>query len=229
VSAHCLFCGGAVGASGACEGCGTYRRTVDEKRIGAPCPRCAGVHLGPVEIGAVVVQGCARCRGVFLTAIEWDAILEMTARSRVPAPVALAPAPPPPVEFGAKESADSHPYRGEISSAVAERIEEIAPEIDREAPVRCPVCSAVAERVEFAFFSRISVDVCRLHGLWLDGGELAQVVERAKAPPMLTDADWRPSEPELQAYELVDPTRDVISLPELVLRTIARILWRRPE
>ena len=216
-----------MGASGACEGCGTYRRTVDEKRIGAPCPRCAGVHLGPVEIGAVVVQGCARCRGVFLTAMEWDAILEMTARSRVPAPVSLAP--PRPVEVGAKESADAHPYRGEISSAVAERIDEIAPEIDREPLVRCPVCAAVAERVEFAFFSRISVDVCKLHGIWLDGGELAAVIERAKQPPIVPDADGRPSEIEKEAYEQVDPTRDVMSLPELVLRSIARILWRRPE
>jgi Zn-finger nucleic acid-binding protein len=49
-------------------------------------------------------------------------------------------------------------------------------------PVRyreCPVCSEVMLRKNFAGASGVVVDVCPVHGLWLDRGELATMIEFA--------------------------------------------------
>ena len=43
--------------------------------------------------------------------------------------------------------------------------------------VRCPTCSEMMNRRQFADGSGIVLDVCRLHGTWLDAGELRAVVE----------------------------------------------------
>lgn len=52
-------------------------------------------------------------------------------------------------------------------------------EFKRETSVRyihCPVCRKMMNRQAFARISGIVIDVCKSHGLWFDGGELAEVV-----------------------------------------------------
>lgn len=45
------------------------------------------------------------------------------------------------------------------------------------AMVRCPSCNGEMERGRFAASSPIVVDVCTRHGVWLDAGELGEVVD----------------------------------------------------
>ncbi len=40
----------------------------------------------------------------------------------------------------------------------------------------CPACRSMMERATFAARSGISVDVCNMHGIWFDAGELFQTV-----------------------------------------------------
>jgi hypothetical protein len=55
--------------------------------------------------------------------------------------------------------------------------------------VRCASCNNEMERGRFASSSPIVVDVCVRHGVWLDAGELGEVVDfvakraRGEAPP----------------------------------------------
>ncbi len=42
--------------------------------------------------------------------------------------------------------------------------------------VRCPICKRSLERGRFAGRSPVVVDLCDRHGLWLDAGELAQIL-----------------------------------------------------
>lgn len=191
MSGHCLFCGGHVLETGACELCGIRRLAVAEKRIGARCPRCATEHLGPVGIGALVVQGCERCRGLFVATSEWDALLDLTEHASLPEEVVLRPTSP-----------DATP------AADAYRSPHLPPQIDVEPLVACPVCRARCERVEFAGISRVMVDVCARHGVWLDAGELAQVVARTRENPVFLEGDKNaelrgdpvdPSQPSLLA------------------------------
>ncbi|HEY1956283.1 MAG TPA: zf-TFIIB domain-containing protein [Polyangiaceae bacterium] len=204
-------------AGDACDVCGTRRLAVDEKRVGAHCPRCAGLHLGPVEIGTIVVQGCAHCGGLFVAASEWDAILDLSPRDPLPEPLPLRPSFEPPIAR-VEESIDTHPYRGEISAAVRER-ESKAPPISVDGDVACPVCRTTAERFEFGGISQVFVDVCNLHGIWLDAGELAKVVRHARENPIFSTAN-QPKLEELVTLHFGKPP----SLAQLVLHAIVRYL-----
>jgi Zn-finger nucleic acid-binding protein len=42
---------------------------------------------------------------------------------------------------------------------------------------KCPECSSLMGRKNFAAGSRIVMDVCARHGVWLDGGELRAMLE----------------------------------------------------
>jgi Zn-finger nucleic acid-binding protein len=47
--------------------------------------------------------------------------------------------------------------------------------------IDCPVCSRLMNRVNFGSRSVVIADQCREHGMWLDGGELRQILEWTKA------------------------------------------------
>jgi Zn-finger nucleic acid-binding protein len=47
--------------------------------------------------------------------------------------------------------------------------------------IDCPVCRKLMNRINFASRSGVIADQCRDHGLWLDGGELRQILEWVKA------------------------------------------------
>jgi Zn-finger nucleic acid-binding protein len=55
--------------------------------------------------------------------------------------------------------------------------------------VKCPVCAKPLERGRFAGRSAVVVDLCDRHGLWLDAGELTQILaftaETRQRPPAL--------------------------------------------
>ena len=47
--------------------------------------------------------------------------------------------------------------------------------------IKCPVCREFMHRANFAQKSGVIVDSCRLHGLWLDSGEVTHLMEWKKA------------------------------------------------
>lgn len=47
--------------------------------------------------------------------------------------------------------------------------------------INCPVCSEQMARRNFGFRSGVVTDVCLKHGVWLDNGELRQLLEWKKA------------------------------------------------
>jgi Zn-finger nucleic acid-binding protein len=60
-------------------------------------------------------------------------------------------------------------------------------------PVRyrkCPACGDMMQRQNFRESSGVVVDVCSAHGIWLDRGELATLIEFA-ASGALADAERR--------------------------------------
>jgi len=150
---HCLFCGGQVGGA-TCERCGAIHQVKNEKHVGAHCPRCKEPRLAPFAIGPASLQGCATCRGSFLPATEWDLLLDVAERGRLPSEAGSVVPPPP--------------GQGPSQTALTDRI-------------NCPTCGQGMQTLEFATFSKVMVDVCRLHGIWLDGGELIAVVEAVRA------------------------------------------------
>jgi Zn-finger nucleic acid-binding protein len=173
VSEHCLFCGGHIQGEGACEVCGARREAVDEKRVGARCPRCHEVRLIQFALGPVALQACGRCQGSFLPAAEWDNLLDTFEDSPLPTDLAI-PEVVAPDEAG--DAGTASPYREAAPPAGLHAHSRP----DLAAPVSCPTCETPMDRLEFGGVSKVFVDVCRLHGIWLDGGELAEVLERTR-------------------------------------------------
>ena len=165
MSEHCFFCGHVIGADESCESCGAVRHTRDEKRVRVPCPRCHEVRLFPFALGSVALQSCGRCKGSFVSPKEWDALLDVFAREPLPE-VIIAD-----LATHGDDTVDRSPYR---RAAPATPPDEAAPDLDEA--VRCPTCGEAMDRLEFAGISGIVVDVCSLHGIWLDGGELERIV-----------------------------------------------------
>ena len=227
MSEHCLFCGSCLSANlDACGHCGAIRETRNEKRVGAPCPRCHDVRLIQFALGEVALQACGRCQGSFLAATEWDNLLDSFEKRPLPEDLVISEAPARPAEsFGASPYREATPGPAEAERARSE------PNLDE--PVSCPTCEAVMERLEFSGVSNIIVDVCKSHGIWLDGGELSLVVENARknpaVPSMPVDEEARdyalrrslvdvsPREPSLatvMARRLIAVTKRVVALKE---------------
>lgn len=53
----------------------------------------------------------------------------------------------------------------------------------------CPRCSAVMTQCEFGGSSGVFVDTCKKHGVWLDHGELRQVVDFLAERQNVTEGD----------------------------------------
>lgn len=166
VALHCFFCGNLVGEQG-CSLCGTVRDTRDERRARARCPRC-GEHarLAPFGLGEAALEACPRCKGMFVNAVDWDTLLDVF--SQEPLPDVLVPDAEGPSIYG--------PYRSAPSS-------RDAVQIDLAADVRCPTCGDAMERLEFGVMTRVIIDVCAKHGVWLDAGELERIIESVHPHP----------------------------------------------
>lgn len=81
---------------------------------------------------------------------------------------------------------------GELEDLIKASMDQGNPEIDElnkthhtkrphTAYVPCPVCSGIMHRVNFGTRSGVIIDRCHMHGMWLDGGELGQLLEWVKA------------------------------------------------
>lgn len=94
--------------------------------------------------GRTMVLQCVDCRGCFLRLHAWSEILD----------------------------------RASLAST-AEIAHFLPPEPGRELPrqvllewVRCPDCTRVMDRITFGARSDVVVDICNMHGIWVDAGEL---------------------------------------------------------
>lgn len=163
--ANCINCGAALtGTLLVCEYCKTrqdvdlsvvHRYTVENPRSVRICPRCH-IPLQTVDLrlqGKFLIERCPRCLGLFFDPGELEALLE-------------------------KAVANVHavdPQRLNEVQGVKRRDEYPVTYID------CPVCRKLMNRVNFGARSGVIADWCREHGMWLDGGELRQILEWTKA------------------------------------------------
>ena len=163
-SINCSKCGGSVPVgSNCCNYCGTkYDRDLvalkygmEQSKTDRECPDCKlGLHSIDLEIGnKFLVEKCGHCYGVFLDKLELEELLKLI-----------------------------FSYPGEPDTL---RLFELINCPDREKQSvkyrKCPVCSCMMIRRNFGRRSGVVMDVCRDHGTWLDGGELAQIIKWSTA------------------------------------------------
>lgn len=140
---------------------GVHEYTVavpESKRI---CPRCAKPMLTiDLDVGEkFLIERCGDCLGMFFDPGEIEALLDKTV------------------------SSVHHIDLSRLNAIVeAKRCGDYP-----IAYVKCPVCGKMMNRVNFGSKSGVIIDKCREHGVWLDGGELRQLMEWTKAGGKLHD------------------------------------------
>jgi Zn-finger nucleic acid-binding protein len=163
--ANCKNCGAALtGTLLVCEYCQTrqdvdlsvvHRFTVEEPCSDRICPRCH-VPLQTVDLHLgkkFLIERCERCLGLFFDPGELEALLEKAVTN--------------------------------VHAIDPQRLREVQNvKRSHEYPVTyidCPVCRRLMNRINIGSRSGVIADQCREHGMWLDGGELRQVMEWMKA------------------------------------------------
>jgi Zn-finger nucleic acid-binding protein len=163
--ANCQNCGAVLtGTLLVCDYCKTrqdvdlsvvHRFTVEKPASERICPRCH-IPLQTVDLqlgGKFLIERCPRCLGLFFDPGELEAFLEMAVTG--------------------------------VHAIDPQRLNEVQNvKRSNEYPVTyidCPVCRRLMNRVNLGTRSGVIADQCRQHGMWLDGGELRQVMEWMKA------------------------------------------------
>lgn len=163
--ANCVNCGAPLrGTLLVCDYCRTrqdvdlkvvHRYTVESPASERICPRCH-IPLQTIDLrlhGKFLIERCPKCLGLFFDPGELDVLLEKAVAN--------------------VHAIDSQ--RLKEVQGVRRRDEYAVRYID------CPVCRRLMNRINFGPRSGVIADQCREHGLWLDGGELRQILEWIKA------------------------------------------------
>jgi Zn-finger nucleic acid-binding protein len=106
------------------------------------------VYLAPtvVEPGGIQMHECAGCRGIFIAPSAWSTMFNLVEAGEPVGVGRFVPLKP---------------------GAAAPALLDL---------VHCPSCNGEMDRAAFAARSRIIIDICSAHGVWLDAAELAPVV-----------------------------------------------------
>lgn len=154
---RCLFCGGAVDEStNLCVRCQTGAAPASGVggELSLLCPRCH-VTMTPVHLARACVTQCSKCHGCFVSPSDWSDLVLRACGGDAGLGVLV---PPPPGQA-------------------------LLPD-QLFAQCACPLCAKSMERVTFAARTKITIDVCAMHGDWFDAGELvscAQYVQSREA------------------------------------------------
>jgi Zn-finger nucleic acid-binding protein len=105
---------------------------------------------------------------------------------------------------------------------------------DGSKTLTCPDCRTAMRRYEYGEASRVPVDVCRQHGLWLDVGELSRLASylRHYAQKVASDdvaGAMRGPRRDRDSHDLspdIDPV-DVLLSPELTIFEALIYWWRK--
>jgi Zn-finger nucleic acid-binding protein len=188
--ANCKNCGAALsGNLLICSYCKTRqdvdltmisRYTVEKPESKRICPRChIPLQVIDLRLGEkFYIERCERCLGLFFDPGELEALLDKTV---------------------------THVY--EIDRQRLDEIQNV--KRSSEYPlsyIDCPVCGKLMNRINFGSRSGVIADKCRDHGLWLDGGELRQILEWVKAGG---DLYHRQKELEMKQLELEQEKKNI--------------------
>ncbi len=142
---------------------GIHYNTTHENEMPRICPRC-NVRLKTLDLklnGRFLIDRCDQCLGIFFDPGELEFLLEATVKN----------------------------IAG-IDRAGLEAInEKREPNQYPVSYIKCPVCTQLMHRINFGAKSGVIVDRCKEHGIWLDGGELRQLLEWMKLGGQLLEQE----------------------------------------
>jgi len=173
--------------TGVCGYCGSRNdidlKGIHEFSVNRPeseriCPQC-GIPLKTLDLGIdgkFFIERCETCLGLFFDPGELEAILEKSVAN---------------VFVVDRKRLDN--LQLERNAAPNEVVYR-----------KCPICDHLMHRMNYGHRSGVIVDRCKSHGVWLDSGELRQLLEWRKAGGQMlheTVKERREKEKEKQARQ----------------------------
>ncbi len=153
-----------------CEHCGVVN-DIDLRAVKAPmvhgphtdrvCPHCDRVMISvDLHIGdGFFIERCEGCGGLFFDPDELEGVFEASV---------------------------SQVFEADLER-MAVLTEESATNYSNVKYVKCPVCREIMNRRNYGARSGVIVDTCKMHGVWLDAGELRRLLHWVKAGGLLHD------------------------------------------
>lgn len=169
---------------------GVHFYTVNEVYEPRICPRC-DIKLKPVDLklkGRFLIDRCTECLGIFFDPGELEALIDIT--------------------VGAVHNID----RAGINAINENR----NPNQHPVSYLKCPVCTRLMHRSTFGFKSGVIMDHCNDHGIWLDGGELRQILEWVKLGGRLLEKE----RDDRQRSEVLSQERELLRMQQLQNRDL---------
>lgn len=162
--ANCINCAAPLSKDSlTCPYCGT-RNEVDLKGMSTVvehpesdriCPRC-NIPLQTIDLkieGKFLIEKCDKCMGMFFDPGELEALMDKSV---------------------------SNVYH--IDHKQLQNLQQVKRHQEYGVTyIKCPVCSKLMHRKNFGSMSGVIIDTCKNDGIWLDGGELRQLMEWMKA------------------------------------------------
>lgn len=162
---NCLSCSAPLPSdTSLCSYCGTRndmdlsalkRYAVSRSQSTRYCPDC-DIPLTAITLDVgdqFVIERCECCFGVFFDPGEVQTLLEASVASVF--------------EINYQQIVNISRERGSQKRPVRY--------------IKCPECGKLMNRIAFGYRSGVIVDQCRAHGVWLDNGELIQLMEWKRA------------------------------------------------
>jgi Zn-finger nucleic acid-binding protein len=146
---HCMFCGARLPAPHE-RLPGSPKAIKELARKGLRCPGCA-IAIDYRERESFGWAECSRCRGQYLDGATLDFLIHQKAQQAL------------------REKTAARSAKG-----VARAIPKATPEYRK-----CPVCFERMNRNNYGSCSGVLIDECAEHGVWLDAGELTQLLDFA--------------------------------------------------
>lgn len=134
---------------------GKHHFNITQKDSDRSCPHCQ-IQMQTIELQLkepVYIERCGQCFGLFFDPGEIEILLQSTVSNIFD------------INLDLMSNINKDRYRKQ----------------EKFKYIKCPVCLEIMNRVNFAHRSGVVVDQCRLHGIWLDNGEITHLMEWKKA------------------------------------------------
>ncbi len=131
------------------------RYTIETPESERICPRC-NIPLQTIDINfgdKFLIERCSSCMGLFFDLNELETLVDKSVANVY--------------QIDYSRLGEIHQLKRHSDYPVTY--------------IKCPVCRKLMNRLNFGFHSGVIIDKCKDHGIWLDGGELRQILEWTKA------------------------------------------------
>lgn len=112
------------------------------------CPVC-NIELEAIKTTELFLNGCTQCDGILIEEEEFEKLIEYKANKKNP------------LNSHYLHFIQNHPRDNRKKSQYH----------------NCPICKKAMSIINYKKNSGIIMDICHEHGIWLDGGELKQIID----------------------------------------------------